>query len=132
MGSEFDTLFAGVARPALLGAFGGAVIYYATPGAASGVSLAKASVSAEFSDRDAESEGAGEFAYRRRAVTICTDPSAPEGGVAAPAARAEVEIAGQRWEVESVESFSGSMARLRVFRREAVARTEPGARFKKG
>lgn len=124
MSSAFDTLFAGLGRPALQEAFGRSVVYYATAGAATGVTLPSASVGAERSSLDPEGGGSGDVRGRFRTVTISTDPD--NGGVAAPAERAEVEIDGERWTVESIENQSGSMAHLFVRRLEHLGRTRPG------
>lgn len=51
---------------------------------------------------------------RVRWVTISTDPTAPEGGVASPRQDAAFTIGGESWKVQAIEMLSGSLARLRV------------------
>jgi hypothetical protein len=76
-------------------------------------------------------ETEGQDGRRRRvtrSVTISTDPTSADGGIASPGEHAELEIDEERWGIEAIESLSGSLVRLLCVRLGSVERSREGYR----
>lgn len=119
----FAADFAAAGVEALLAVFGEQVTY--TP--AGGVAVTPtAIVGPEQADERPTLDGREIVIIRP--VTIRTDPTAAEGGVAAPSTEDTVTYNGTTYAVEAIESNADGFCRLRVTRKPTIERSRPAYR----
>jgi len=121
--SAFDDLFVDQGTPVLMEHLGTSVTYV---DAESESVTVTAIVSAE-SIREEPTEN-GIRVRHVRMVTISTDTTVAGGGIATPQEKSQIEIDGVKWSIESVETFSGGLARLTCVRLAMAEVSKPGYR----
>jgi len=105
--SRFDTQYAAGGRPGLFHHLGQTITYSAPD--QDDVTLTALVGTVE---QRLQADDAGERLVSGRSVTITTDPTAAQDGVADPRRTAVVTIDGTRWSVVSVTTLSANLARL--------------------
>lgn len=121
--SRFDTLM-NEQTPVLMEQLGSSVVYEEID--ADAVTLT-ALVGSERNSERIDTDGQRVLIITRE-ITISTDPTSADGGVAAPKKTATFVIGNYEWSIDSITALSGSTARLSLTRAAVREITRPGYR----
>lgn len=120
MGSRFEDDFAAHARPDLLGQFARTLKYITANGT---VKIVEAIECDELDEMRAEPDG--ESLHDRKLFQVSDDPT---DGIANPGPNDSVEIDGEKWAVEVLQTKQAGISLIRIIRRRQTIKSHESYR----